>query len=121
MDVLIDEILSPNLAIRTNAVKQLISNQSIDLAPKLLEIVKEGPTYAKLDALKAYGNVITIDNVESLYGFLKSRDWHIRAETINCIYKLLGKESLEIITPFLKDKAYGVRSEVEKIIAEINC
>lgn len=120
MENLINEIISTNLSTRKNAVEQIINNKSIDLAPKLLKIAKEGPTYAKIDAIKAYGSIIDLEKVDTIYSFLKDKDWHIRVEAVNSIYNLLGRDALDIISPLLKDKAYGVRSIVEKIIEEIN-
>jgi len=117
MNEYIEKILSSNMEVRKKTVDEIIRNENnFQIANDLKKIVEEGPTYAKLDALTAYGRIIDKENVESLYPFLKNKSWHIRIETIRCIYYLLGEEAIDIVTPFLEDKAYGVRSEVEVIV-----
>ena len=117
MNEYIEGILSTNMAVRKDAVKLIVENgKNSEMAEELKAIIENGPTYAKLDALTAYGRIIEKVEVENLYPFLKNKDWHIRAETVKCIYGILGEESFPIIEPLLKDKAYGVRSEVEKIM-----
>lgn len=118
MDLLIEKVLSSDIKTRNEAVTQIINDKAVHLKEDLLNIAKKGPTYAKLNALKAYGYIISKQEVENLYEFFNSRDWHIRLEAIKCTSYILEEESLEIIKPFLKDKAFGVRSEVEKIIAQ---
>jgi HEAT repeat protein len=113
----IEGILSTNIAVRKEAVRIIIKNgKNIELAEELKSIIEDGPTYAKLDALTAYGKIIEKKDVDNLLPLLKNKDWHIRAETVKCIHGILGKESFLIIEPLLKDKAYGVRSEVEKLM-----
>ncbi len=48
------------------------------------------------------------------------KSWHIRVEAIHGIYKVCGADSAEELTPLLKDKAYGVRVEVEKILKSVS-
>ncbi|WP_163140632.1 HEAT repeat domain-containing protein [Bacillus sp. 22-7] len=116
MEQYIEQLRSTNIGIRKKAVESIIEEKVVSLVPDLYNISKNGPTYAKVDALNALGNILSEDEVNMLDEFLKDKDWHMRLQAITCIYNLLGKKSYEILTPFLKDKAYGVRSEVEKLL-----
>ncbi|WP_071396617.1 HEAT repeat domain-containing protein [Bacillus tuaregi] len=117
MDSYIEQILSTNMGTRKEAIKGIVEDpnnkQFIDELKKILET---GPTYAKLDALSAYGRIIDKEDIDYLLTFLKHRDWHMRIEAIRCLCSLLGEDAIELITPFLEDKAYGVRSEVQELI-----
>lgn len=116
MNNFIQGILSTNIALRKKAVEDIIKNGDVELAKELKKIAEEGPTYAKLGALTAYGRIINKEEIEYIYPYLNSKDWHIRLETIKIIHFRLGEDAISMIEPFLKDKAYGVRSEVERIL-----
>ncbi|MBG9786967.1 HEAT repeat domain-containing protein [Brevibacillus laterosporus] len=117
MDLLVEGILSNNMTERNKTIEKIILKQPIELKSDLLQIALEGPTYAKLGALKSYGNIISKDEIGTILEFTKNKDWHMRLEALKCIANLMGEDSLEILKPFLEDKAYGVRSEVELIIS----
>lgn len=104
---------------RNKAIEKIIMEQPSELKSELLKITLEGPTYAKLGALKAYGNIISKNEIGTIIEFTKNKDWHIRLEALKCIVNLMGTDSLEILRPFLEDKAHGVRSEVELMISKL--
>lgn len=115
----IEQILSTNMGHRKEAVKKIIEDlDNKRFIGELKAVLESGPTYAKLDALSAYGRIIEKREIDYLLTFLKNKDWHMRIEAIRCICELLQEEAIDIITPFLKDKAYGVRSEVESLITK---
>lgn len=112
----IEMLKSINMGTRKEAVRKIVNNKKDEYIGILLELVENGPTYVKVDALTAYRQIIRKSEVDSLKKYLKNRDWHIRLEAIRGISDLLEYDSLEIIIPFLDDKAHGVKSEVEKIV-----
>jgi hypothetical protein len=112
----IEMLKSTDMGIRKEAINKIVENKKNELRGDLLGLVENGPTYLKLDALTAYRQIIGKSEVDSLGKYLNSKDWHIRLEAIRGISQLLEHDSLDIIMPFLKDRAYGVKSEVEKIV-----
>ena len=117
MNQLVESILSSNMSERSIAVKKISIDRPVELKDDLLRIAKEGPTYAKLSALKGYSYIISKDEIDNILEFTTNKDWHMRLETLRCISNLYGEEAIGKLKPFLKDKAYGVRSEIEKIIS----
>jgi len=119
MNLLMEGILSNNMNVRNETIEKIIMEQPLEIKSELLKVALQGPTYAKLGALKAYGNIISKDDIGTLIEFSNNKDWHMRLEALRCIANIMKEDSLKILEPFLEDKAYGVRSEVELMIADI--
>ena len=119
MEELKKKLVSTNINERDKAIEEIIKSNLLILRGELINIIERGPTYAKVGAAKAFSQIATEEDIDTLKRILKMKSWHIRVEAIHGIYKVCGANSTEELTPLLKDKAYGVRVEVEKILNQL--
>ncbi|MEI4650201.1 hypothetical protein WAG28_20175 [Bacillus cereus] len=119
MEELKKMLVSTNINERDQAIEKIIKSNLLNLREDLINIIEHGPTYAKVGAAKAFSQIATEEDIVTLKRILKMKSWHIRVEALHGIYKVLGANSIEALTPLLKDKAYGVRVEVEKILDQL--
>ena len=82
----------------------------------IINVIDQGTFQQRIDAIRKLGEMKNIESQNILRNALKNKDWHTRLEAAKALSKILGKVSLADLQPMLNDKAYGVRTDVQKII-----
>lgn len=86
---------------------------------QLMEIIRSGPQFKRPPAIRQLCNIDGSNHVDLLRSLLSDKDWHVRLAAAKGLATLLKKESIPDLIPLLKDKAFGVREDIGKLLNEI--